>query len=51
MSLKDEERQTLISLYLQKSDETLEDARFNRSQKRWNASCSPDYTETKSRDN
>ena len=43
MSLKDEERQTLISLYLQKSDETLEDARFNRSQKRWNASANRLY--------
>ena len=36
MSLKDEERDTLIQLYLAKSDETLEDARLNRSQARWN---------------
>ena len=43
MNLKDDERQTLVSLYLQKSDEILEDARFNRSQGRWNASANRLY--------
>ena len=43
MSLKDEERDTLINLYLGKSDETLDDARFNRSQERWNATANRLY--------
>ena len=44
MSLREEEeRDTLISLYLAKSDETLEDARFNRSQERWNAAANRLY--------
>lgn len=43
MSLKDKERDTLIRLYLAKSDETLEDARFNRGQERWNAAANRLY--------
>lgn len=43
MSLKDEERDTLIQLYLAKSDETLEDARLNRSQARWNTTANRLY--------
>lgn len=43
MSLKDNERDTLIRLYLAKSDETLEDARYNRSQERWNATANRLY--------
>ena len=34
MSLKVEERQELVNLYLNKSDETLEDARLNFAQER-----------------
>ena len=43
MSLKDEERDTLIQLYLAKSDETLEDARLNRIQARWNTTANRLY--------
>ena len=43
MSLKDEERQLLVKLYLTKSDETLEDARFCCSQGRWNATANRLY--------
>ena len=43
MSLKDEERQTLISLYLKKSDEAFEDARHNSTQARWNVSANRLY--------
>ena len=37
MSLKEEERDTLVNLYLGKCDETLNDARLTRDQGRWNA--------------
>lgn len=43
MSLKDQERDALIRLYLAKSDETLEDARFNRGLERWNATANRLY--------
>ena len=43
MSLKDEERNALISLYLAKSAETLEDARLNRDQERWNSAANRLY--------
>lgn len=43
MSLKDEERQTLISLYLKKSDEAFEDAHHNSTQARWNVSANRLY--------
>ncbi len=43
MSLKDEERQTLINLYLHKSDEALEDARLTSSQARWNVAANRLY--------
>ena len=36
MSLKDIERTELVKLYLAKSTDTLDDARLNQSQKRWN---------------
>lgn len=39
MSLKEEERDTLVNLYLGKCDETLNDARLTRDQRRWNASA------------
>ena len=43
MSLKDEERDTLVNLYLDKSDETLSDAHLTYSQARWNASANRLY--------
>ena len=43
MSLKEEERSTLVNLYLSKSDETLNDARLTRDQGRWNASANRLY--------
>ena len=43
MSLKDEERQTLIDLYLRKSEEALEDARLTSSQARWNVAANRLY--------
>ena len=43
MSIKDEERDALISLYLAKSAETLEDARLNRAQERWNSAANRLY--------
>ncbi len=43
MNLKDEERQTLVSLYLGKSDEAMEDALLNSSQARWNAAANRLY--------
>ena len=43
MSLKDEERETLVNLYLSKSDETLDDAHLTFKQSRWNASANRLY--------
>ena len=43
MILKDEERQTLVKLYLGKSDEAMEDALLNCSQARWNAAANRLY--------
>ena len=43
MSLKEEERSTLVNLYLSKCDETLNDARLTRDQGRWNASANRLY--------
>ena len=43
MSLKDEERLTLINLYLRKSEEALEDARLTSSQARWNVAANRLY--------
>ena len=43
MILKDEERQTLVKLYLSKSDEAMEDALLNSSQARWNAAANRLY--------
>lgn len=43
MSLKEEERRTLVNLYLKKSDETMEDADFNYSQARWNVTANRLY--------
>ena len=43
MNLKDDERQTLVNLYLSKSDEAMEDARLNISQARWNAAANRLY--------
>ena len=43
MSLKEEERKTLVDLYLSKCDETLNDARLTRDQGRWNASANRLY--------
>lgn len=43
MSLKDEERQTLVNLYLAKCDETLEDAQVNRDSGRWNSTANRLY--------
>ena len=43
MSLKDDEREALINLYLAKSDETLEDARFCRESRRWNSAANRLY--------
>jgi len=43
MNLKDDERQTLVNLYLSKSDEAMEDARLNSSQARWNAAANRLY--------
>ena len=43
MSLTTEDRSTLVGLYLKKCDETLEDARFNRSQQRWNVTANRLY--------
>ena len=43
MSLREEERLTLVNLYINKSDETLEDARLTYSQERWNASANRLY--------
>lgn len=43
MSLKDEERDTLVNLYLSKCNETLNDARLTRNQGRWNASANRLY--------
>lgn len=43
MSLKEEERSTLVNLYLSKCNETLNDARLTRDQGRWNASANRLY--------
>ena len=43
MSLKEDERHTLVCLYLSKSDETMEDARLSRSRGRWNATANRLY--------
>ena len=43
MILKDDERQTLVKLYLGKSDEAMEDALLNCSQARWNATANRLY--------
>lgn len=43
MSLKEQERTTLVNLYLSKCNETLDDARLTRDQGRWNASANRLY--------
>mgnify|MGYP002626304146 CR=1 FL=1 len=43
MKLNDEERSTLIELYLKKCDDTLDDARIIRDQKRWNSTANRLY--------
>ena len=43
MSLQEQERDTLVNLYLSKCDETLNDARLTRDQGRWNASANRLY--------
>ena len=43
MSLKEEERKALVALYWGKCEETLQDARCNREQKRWNATANRLY--------
>ena len=43
MSLKDIERTELVKLYLAKSTDTLDDARLNQSQKRWNVAANRLY--------
>ena len=43
MSLKEEERKALVVLYWGKCEETLQDARCNREQKRWNATANRLY--------
>jgi uncharacterized protein (UPF0332 family) len=43
MSLKEQERNTLVILYISKSDEALHDARLTSEQGRWNASANRLY--------
>mgnify|MGYP002624998048 CR=1 FL=1 len=43
MSLKDAERETLVNLYIKKSDEALDDARLTYNQARWKASANRLY--------
>jgi uncharacterized protein (UPF0332 family) len=43
MSLKEQERDILVNLYLSKCDETLNDARLTRDQGRWNTSANRLY--------
>ena len=43
MSLNNEERKTLVHLYLAKCDETLEDAYVNRNFGRWNSTANRLY--------